>query len=111
MEGPKFISVFLTILLVFGCAGCGKSSINQEVTTDGPLQFTFHYEKEEPEFVSPSGKIHNKDSKNLKVERANRPGGFYSAYYLFDSGEVGEWKINYNKLSNEKVEMYYSEDY
>lgn len=103
------------LILSFSITSCNNSDFPQgvtcEVNTSGPFQFAFHYEKEEPEFefVSPSGKVYNKDSNVLTIEKAEQPGGFNSIYYLFSSGEVGKWKIKYNKFSNKEIQLYYSE--
>lgn len=113
----KLVYVLLIIILLFMCS-CGQSrtdlplSTTYDVDTTGGFQFAFHYEKEEPvfEFVSPSGVVYKEGSNDLTVERQTQPGGFESIYFLFEKGEVGEWKINYDKFTNESVDFYYAAD-
>ncbi len=115
MKRLIFIPILILVLLISGC-GERKTdlpmSTTYEVDTTGGFQFAFHYENEEPklEFVSPSGIVYTEGSKDLTVERATQVSGLKSVYYLFSKGEIGEWKINYDKFSNESVEFYYSGD-
>lgn len=120
-EGGVFVKKFvfiLVVILMLVVGGCDRGNTDlpmssiYEVSTTGAFQFAFHYEKEEPifEFISPSGIIYKEDSENMAVERATQCGGMKSVYYLFEKGEIGEWKINYDKFTNESVDFYYAED-
>lgn len=109
----KLILIILTLILLAGC-GDAKSNLPYSISYDVDMvesfQFAFHYEKEEPEFefLSPSGKFYNKDSEGLTIMRTGDPGQpNASVYYIFDHGEIGEWKIYYDKFSNEEVDMFY----
>ncbi len=108
--------VYVLVLMLFIFSSCGQSktdlpmSTTCEVGTTGGFQFAFHYDKEEPafEFVSPSGIVYKEGSESLTVERQTQPGGFDSIYFIFAKGEIGEWKINYDKFTNESVDFYYA---
>lgn len=104
----KKLVFIASVILMFAVSGCGRGNTDlpmnttYEVDTTGAFQFAFHYEKEDPkfEFISPSGIIYKEGCENLAVERATQGSGLKSVYYLFEKGEIGEWKINYDKFTN-----------
>ena len=68
----------------------------QEKNEDLQVLFTFDKEIVDIEFISPSGKVFNKS--NTIYEYNN----FWASYRIVDA-EVGQWKVKYDKKSNEAI--------
>ena len=68
----------------------------QEKNEDLQVLFTFDKEIVDIEFISPSGKVFNKS--NTIYEYDN----FWASYRIVDA-EVGQWKVKYDKKSNEAI--------